>query len=68
MKNPFRTLTTAERRITLLERAEAELLEAQQCAEHWLAMEAMLERRVARLRREVDDQPRTLVPIARSAK
>lgn len=67
MKNPFRTITPAERRLVLLERAEAELLEAQQCAEHWLAMESMLERRVARLRREVDDQPKPL-PIVRVPK
>lgn len=60
MKNPFRTIPASERRLILLERAEAELLEAQQCAEHWLAMEAMLERRVSRLRREADDSPKPL--------
>lgn len=60
MKNPFRTVLAAERRLILLARAEAKLLDAQQCAEYWLAMEAMLERRVARLRREVDDSPKPL--------
>jgi len=58
--NPFRTLTPLQMRERALARAERDLVEAQQLAEYYSAMEALLQRQVHRLRNELAEQPRPM--------